>query len=239
MGIFKPAKKWIVPLLAALIGIGAGLIFFPSEQEHHYRKWQSLLGGPQGHAYEISTFYSRDEETASKSRGYWSDARSSYNVQTPVSDESSFEFEVFIEEETFYVNSGGEWSKGNRPHRVIDELRPLDDPFSWVSSLIEEADSVEYSKKGGTVSYKAHFQSMNEVDFRGIMLKKQIDTTLTMSLVDGNWESLSLKAQPERPDEIGVLQSYPETITYEMEFSVFDGEVPAKPEEAIEAEPLD
>jgi hypothetical protein len=85
----------------------------------------------------------------------------------------------------------------------------------------------------------ATFVAFNEIDFRGILLKDQLETTLTMVMENEQLHSITFQAQPIKPDNIGILTSYPENITYDMQFSLFEGELPPVPKEGLESEEIE
>ncbi|MFC7061507.1 hypothetical protein [Halobacillus seohaensis] len=233
MGTFRPIKKWFIPLIAIITGTLVGLSFFPSHQEHKYNEWLEELEAFNKRSFTIETEYRKDRETVSYSSGYWSANRSTYHVTTPVSNDSIFEFDVFFEKEHFFTLAGGEWRQGEAPHRIIKELTPLDDFFSWGKLLLKEADKIEKKVKETKTLYKATFHSFDHMDFRGVTLNEQSQTTLIMTLEGGQLHSLNFEVKPIRPVGIDVLQSYPETMTYHIQFSPNDKQVPVVPEKAL------
>ena len=69
MAIFRPIKKWLIPLAAIFLGTAAGFVFFPSQQEYHYKSWQSELNKFSNESYQVSTGYKLDGKLASESTG--------------------------------------------------------------------------------------------------------------------------------------------------------------------------
>ncbi len=239
MVIFRPIKKWLIPLAAIFLGTAAGFVFFPSQQEYHYKSWQSELNKFSNESYQVSTGYKLDGKLASESTGAWSKERSEYKVSTPVSDESTFTFTVFFSKDQFYVQSGGDWNKGQAPHRVLNELAPLDDMFEWSKTVLKEADEIKQIKKQGTTVYTAVFHAFDKLDFRGIMLEDQKDSTLVMTVKGDQLSSIVFHLKTKRPEDINVLQSYPAAISYDIHFSPYSGQIPDVPEQALQAPPLE
>jgi hypothetical protein len=239
MATYRPVKKWLVPLVAVLLGLWIGFSAFPSQQEYQYSTWKEELDQLKSKSYQVETEYKIDGVLASNSEGYWSKNRSSFQVQTPVSDDTMFHFDIYFKGDHFYVKAGDEWQQGEAPHRVLEEIAPLNDFFKWSQSLLEEADKVRKSDNGQRTTYIATFESFNAFDFRGTTLEKQVDTTLVMNLDDDQLQSIVFKVKPKRPDDVGVLMSYPESIQFHADFSVYEKELPPIPEVASEAEQID
>jgi hypothetical protein len=185
--------------------------------------------------YKIETFYHRDNQQVAGSEGHWSSERSNYHVVTPVSDGSEFAFDVYFEGEHFFIYSGDMWRQGKSPHRIVEELSPLDHPFRWSKQLLQKTEKLEVVKEGSRVTYTARFDDMDDFDFRGILLRDQLKTTFIMVTKNGELQSMTFQAQPIKPQEVGVFASYPERITYEMTFASFDKEIPPISKEALES----
>ncbi|KHE66842.1 hypothetical protein, partial [Halobacillus sp. BBL2006] len=201
MATYRPVKKWFVPLLAVLLGLWLGFSVFPSQQEYQYNTWGEELDQLKTKSYQVETEYKIDGELASHSEGYWSKERSHFQVRTPVSDDTMFHFDIYFEGDYFYVKAGDDWQQGEAPHRVLEEIAPLDDFFTWSKSLLEEADEVRKTDNGASTTYTASFDSFDQFDFRGTTLEKQADTTLVMNLEDDQLQSIIFEVQPERPDD--------------------------------------
>jgi hypothetical protein len=169
--------------------------------------------------------YHRDNQQVAGSEGHWSSERSNYHVGTPVSDGSEFAFDVYFEGEHFFIYSGDMWRQGKSPHRIVEELSPLDHPFRWSKQLLQETEQLQISEEGSKVTYMAQFNDLSGFDFRGILLKDQLETTLTMVMENDELHSITFQAQPIKPQEVGVFASYPEEITYEMKFAFFAKEI--------------
>jgi hypothetical protein len=224
MATFKPLKKWLIPIVAACIGFSVGFLLLPSKQDHVFQQWLTILDSLAEQQYDIDTTYQRDGQRVAGSEGIWSTERSTYQITTPVSDGSEFSFSVYFEGSRFFIYSGEEWWQGESPHRFVQELSPLDHPFQWSKKLLQEADQLQINKQGNRVTYMAHFVVFNDIDFRGILLKDQLETTLTMVMENDQLRSIIFQAQPIKPENIGIFTSYPENITYDMQFSLFEGE---------------
>lgn len=239
MATYRPIKKWLIPLLAVAIGFSIGFSFLPSEQEYHYKKWHEAMEKAKDQSYEMQILYVRDEAVYSESTGFWSKDRSNFHISTPVSDDTTFEFDIYLEEKEFFVYSGGGWYKGDLPHRVVEELSPMDQPFEWVQSILKAADKITKNEQGDTEIYKAVFHSFNDIEFQGVLLKEQLDTTLTMELKDDHIVKLTFKARPKRPEEVPILNSYPEILSYEILLSPLKGQIPKPPQEAFSGEKIE
>lgn len=239
MVTYRPVKNWLIPLVAIVVGTYIGFSIIPSHQEFDYHEWVKTIDKLENQPYEIETNFHKDQTTIAISKGYWSAKRSKYHVITPMSDVDNFVFDVFLEKQEFFIFSGNEWNKGEYPHRIIDELSPLDNPFQWIETLLKEADEVSKNTQGDKITYKAVFHSFNDLEFQGILLKKQNDTTLTMLIEKGRIRSISFEANPIKPKEVPILNSYPEYFSYRIEFSLLNGDFPNVPKEAFLGKHLD
>ncbi|MBE4906869.1 hypothetical protein IMZ08_02200 [Bacillus luteolus] len=222
MVTYRPIKKWLLPLLSIIIGLAIGYTVFPSEQQHRLQVWEKALDIYENDNYAIETVYSRDDQLYSSSKGTWTNNRASYDVSTPVSDDTNFNFTVYFMEDKIYVNSGEEWVYGERPHRLIQEFIPLDQPFTWVRDLLKNADEIMIEKADFAVIYRAYFKNFNDIEFRGVRLEEQKNTTLEMTIFNGQLDTIELDAEPIRPKTVGPLVSYPEKLIYRLEFKSSD-----------------
>ncbi len=239
MGTYRPIKKWLLPLLSIIIGLAIGFSVFPSEQQHRLQAWEKALEIYESENFSIETVYTRDDQLYSSSIGTWMHDRASYDVSTPVSDDTNFNFTVYFMEDKIYVNSGEEWVYGERPHRLIQEFIPLDQPFTWVRDLLKNADEIMIDKADFSIIYRAFFKNFNDIEFRGIRLEEQQNTTLEMTIFNGRLDTIELYAEPIRPKTVGPLVSYPEKLVYRLEFNPTDItnlELPADAHSAKELE---
>lgn len=212
----------MLPLLSIIIGLLIGYTVFPSEQQHRLEAWEKALQLYEDEQYSIETVYTRDDQIYSSSKGTWTKNNASYDVTTPVSDDTDFNFAVYFYEDKIYVNSGEEWVYGKRPHRLLQEFTPLDHPFTWVRNLLQNAEEIVIEKADFSVIYRAYFKDFEDIEFRGVRLEKQKDTTLEMNLFNGELDFIQLEAEPIRPDTVGPLVSYPEKLVYRLEFNSTD-----------------
>lgn len=239
MGIFRPWKKWLIPVLAAGVGFAVGFQLLPSKQEHLYQGWLTTLDNLAIKQYKIETLYQKDGQEVASSEGVWSTERSNYQVITPVSDGSEFAFAVYFEGDRFYIHSGDMWRQGESPHRIVEELSPLDHPFRWSELLLQEVDQIQMNEEGSKVSYTAQFNDLSGFDFRGILLKEQLKTNLMMVIENDELQSITFEAQPIKPQEVGIFTSYPEEIRYKMSFVSFGQELPPVSKKALESEKIE
>jgi hypothetical protein len=239
MGIFRPWKKWLIPVIAACIGFAIGFQLFPSKQEHLYQQWLTNLDHLSNKQYKIETYHQKDGKRVASSEGVWSRKRSNYQVSSPVSNGSYFSFAVHFEGNYFYIHSGNMWRQGESPHRIVEELSPLDHPFQWSKLLLQEADQLQMNEDGNKVTYIAKFDDLSNFDFRGTLLKEQLQTNLIMVIENDELQSITFEAEPIKPKEIGLFTSYPEEIRYKMSFVSFDQDIPPVSKEALESEQIE
>jgi hypothetical protein len=239
MATYRPVKKWILPLLSIIIGLAVGYSVFPSEQQHRLKAWKTALEIYEGDSYSIETLYTRDDQIYSSSRGTWMKDIAIYDVTTPVSDDTNFNFTVYFLEDRIYVNSGDEWVYGERPHRLLQEFIPLDQPFTWVQDLLKHSDEIVIEKADFSITYRAFFKDFGDIEFRGVRLEKQKNTTLEMNIFNGQLDFIQLEAEPIRPGTVGPLVSYPEKLVYRLEFTKEKAESVKLPEEALQGEELE
>ncbi|MFZ3577615.1 hypothetical protein [Virgibacillus sp. DJP39] len=239
MATYKPIKKWMIPLLSIIIGGGLGFALFPSNEDHDYNKWISMLETYEENTYQIDSIYQWDNIVYSKSQGIWSNQRSYYEIKTPISDGSEFSFETYLFTDKLYINTNDQWSFVTLPHRFTHELAPLDNPFQWIANLLKHADEFITNKSGDSVIYKATFKRFPAIDFRGTLLSKQKDTHLTMTIKEGEPVSLKWVVNPLRPSNVGPLVSYPDKLNYQLNFVSGSGSVQVLPKEAGEAEEIE
>ncbi|PYZ92194.1 hypothetical protein CR194_15240 [Salipaludibacillus keqinensis] len=237
MATFRPIKKWLVPLLAIIGGFSIGFALFPTAQDHSYQTLVNLLDEASSSNYEVEAEYQFNNEIALTGKGYWSEELTKYSISSPVSDDTSFIFDIYLEGENFYVESDGNWSQATQPHSVIEQMKPLDDPFSWAKEILIEADQITRNK--GEEVYTVYFEFLNDVDFMGYRLQEQESTELSISFSDDKIKEMYFKVVPVRPDDIGIFERYPELMTYDLRFSLVESAPPEIPPEAREAAPLD
>lgn len=240
MVIYRPIKKWFIPLLAVIVGLSIGFFLFPSSQESHYNSWLTLLDDVSLDEYEVKSTYHFDDEIALTSEGFWSEELSKFSMSIPVSDDSQFSFDIYLEGEQLFVDSGGIWSQATSSHTFVNEMAPLDHPFAWMKDILAEADEIRYDKQGEITTFVAVFQRFHNYDFLGYLLKDQIDTTVKMTFDKNEAQSLLINMKPERHDKVGLFEKYPEVIEYNLHFSGLDNQkIPSVPDIAREAEMLD
>ncbi|MBP1949779.1 hypothetical protein [Virgibacillus litoralis] len=239
MAIYKPVKKWLLPLLSIVIGLSMGYALFLSKEDYQYSQWVTLLEDSQTNRYKIESAYKWDNNVYSKSQGIWSEENSYYQIATPISDGDEFSFEAYVFEEEFYLKSSGEWFVGTFPHSFTEELAPLNNPLKWAVDVLKHAEHISKNKNRDYVTYKATFKAFPSIDFRGTLLSKQDNTYLEMTFKRGEPFSLEWVVNPIHPDSLGPLVSYPETLTYRLSFDTTKNTVPALPAEAKEAEEID
>ncbi|HYK73496.1 MAG TPA: hypothetical protein VEV44_10340 [Pseudoneobacillus sp.] len=239
MVTFRPVKNWLIPLLAIMIGSFVGFSFLPSHQEFDYHQWIQRLNEFEQKSYQFETNFVKDDTNVFESRGLWSSKHSQLSIKTPVSDGSSFNFNVYLEKKQFFIFSGNEWKVGEYPHRFMEELSPLDNPFNWSKELLKNAYKITRIKHGEQETFKAFFHLLPEIELNGILLKKQKESSLTMVLEKGEIQSIIFEATPLRPKEVPFLNSYPEKLNYHMDFTLYNGIFPQLPKEAYLGEPID
>ncbi len=232
-------KKWIIPLTAMIVGISIGFSFFPSSQDHHYNQLMTLINEQASRHFEMEGTYFFNEDKALSAEGYWSEELTMFRVTTPVSDDSSFIFDIYIEEDQFYVESNGDWTQASKPHSVIDQMAPLDDPFTWAKGFLENADQLVYTKEASEKTYTGIFDHMENADFMGYRLEKQNDSHLSFVFDEDVLKKMHISIEPIRPDDIGIFERYPELLEYELSFLETEKVMPDIPQKAREAEPLD
>ncbi|WP_442598904.1 hypothetical protein [Neobacillus sp. D3-1R] len=239
MVTFRPVKKWVIPILAIMIGSYIGFSFLPSHQEFAYKQWVQQLNKNEQKSYHVKTNFLKDDSIAFESNGYWSSKHSKFRIETPVSNGSSFQFDVYLEESQFYIHTGNEWRKGQYPHRFIEELSPLDNPFQWCKEILRNADKITRIKQGEKETYTAFFHTFPEIELQGILLKKQKNSSLSISFQKGQIQSMVFKAAPIRPNEVPFLSIYPENMVYQIDFTLYNGKLPNLPKEASSSIPID
>ncbi|WP_187254460.1 hypothetical protein [Alkalicoccus halolimnae] len=230
---WRPAKRWIIPVIAAVVGLAAGWLLFPTQQDYHYQELRSLIDEMEQTKFDVEATYEMDGETALQAAGSYSPGRSIYDISTPVSDDTTFDFTIYLEEETFYAESGGSWSRGERPHPITAEMSPLDDPFSWMKTILPEAD--ELSKQGSTITL--FYNDLDDVDFQGYTLQEQEETTLVVD-TSGEEMTVTFTVNPVRPEDVPILNRYPENMIYSIRFTPRERELEKIPEEAEDGEVL-
>ena len=239
MVIYKPLKKWLVPSVSIVIGLSIGFFIFPSKQEYHLERWNEMLDGYQGLSFKVETLYNRDDQIYSYSQGSWSAELAEYDISTPISDGSDFTFSVYFTDDRLYINSGDEWKFGVRPHRLLQEFIPLDNPFAWTKELLKYADEISVEKENTHLTYRAYFNDLDDLEFRGVILQEQRNTILEMKVIDGDLSTIKLVAEPIRPNTVGPLVSYPEELVYQLEFEVVKGGKLELPTESRGAEEIE
>lgn len=239
MATYRPIKKWLLPILAVLIGFLTGFSIFISKEDHAYSQWVALLTDFEKNTYTLDSNYKWDEKVYSQSHGIWSKDTSYYELTTPISNGEEFSIKTYLFADKFYVYSGRDWFSGNLPHRFMNELAPLDNPFQWTIDILKYAESVNREVDANTTIYHAVFKELPENDFRGTLLNKQENTYLSMTVKDGEPQSLKWVVNPIRPDSIGPFKSYPEKLLYQLNFSKDKDSVPLLPKEAETAEEIE
>ena len=229
----------MIPIVSFLIALSITLWLLPSKMDHQWRQLVTLTKEWEKSNYQIDSTFMFDKEKATKESGEWSHQQSRYQIAAIVSDDSSFDFQVFFEDESFFVLSGGQWYQNKVKTRFVEELTPLDQPFEWVRQLLDEADKIEVITHGEQVKYNVGFNDFNDYDFRGSMLKQQENTTLVVSVIDNKIESITFSVEPIRPESVGVLDRYPRHLLYTMEFNQVQDVDFELPEEAYESELID
>ncbi|WNF36291.1 hypothetical protein RJD24_17855 [Bacillaceae bacterium IKA-2] len=240
MVIYRPIKKWLIPLLAVILGLSIGLSFFPSSQEAHYNSWLKLLDDVSLDDYQVESTYYFDDEIALISEGFWSEDISKYSMSIPVSDDTQFSFDIYLEGEQLFIDSGGVWRQTTSSHTFINEMSPLDHPFAWTKDILAEADEIHYEKQGEITTFVAVFHSFTNYDFLGYLLIDQLETTVTMTFDKNEAQSLLINMKPEKHGKVGIFEKYPEVLKYDLHFFILvDQEFPSIPDIAREAEMLD
>ena len=239
MVTYKPIKKWLIPSVSIVIGLSIGFLLFPSKQEYHLERWNEYLDGYQGQSFMVETLYKRDDQLYSYSQGSWSAELAEYDISTPISDGSDFTFTVYFTDEKLYINSGDEWKFGVRPHRLLQEFIPLDNPFVWTKELLKNAAEISVEEQNTHLTFSARLNDIDDLEFRGVILQEQRNTILEMKVIDGDLSTIKLVAEPIRPNTVGPLVSYPDELVYELEFKgVKEGkaELPVESRGAMEIE---
>lgn len=239
MATFNPVKKWLIPLTAMIVGLSLGYLFFPSSQDYHYQQLMKLIDEQSSQSFETEAAYFFDGQEALTADGYWSKELTYFGVATPVSDNSSFHFDIYMESDHFYVESDGAWTQASIPHSIIAQMEPLDDPFTWAKKFLQNADQLLYSKTKDEKIYTGLFDKFTNTDFMGYRLKDQQDSQLSFVFSEGVLERIHINVEPIRPDDIGTLQRYPEQMEYQIDFTKTLHPPPVIPKEAREAEFLD
>ncbi|WP_102347158.1 hypothetical protein [Bacillus sp. Marseille-P3661] len=240
MAIYRPIKKWLLPLVFALIGLAISLSFFPSKQDAIYKEWTRSLNTLNDQVYEVETSFIVDNTIYSESKGHWNEPLTYYQVTTPFNDGTSFQFDVFFTPEKFYIQSGDEWSYGDMPHRILNEFIPLDDPFNWIENILQDADTITKQATNSTITYKALFEDFSDIEFRGIRLQKQEKTYLIMTINNNGAIGITFDVKPVRPDDIGLFTSYPKSFTYKITLVGNSEEQKIiLPNEALNANPIE
>lgn len=231
---YRPIKKWLVPLLAVIIGITIGYNLFPTKQEHLFKEWNKVLEHTENQTYQMKTIYEQDQRLVSEAEGYWGSKQFQFHVTTVVSDTSEFIFDIFLEDDRFFIHSDSMWFQGKTPHRIMNELSPLDHPFAWSKDILREADQIIKKKNKDHEEYQAVFESLNRFEFNNVFLEEQKNTTLTMTIENDQLTSIYFHAQPIKPENLSALAIYPEEIKYTLLFSTYEGKFSTVPEAALE-----
>lgn len=239
MVTYKPIKNIMIPLVAAIIGISAAIFFMPTKMDVIWKEWNKRLDELSSGTYEVHSIYETDDKLASKEVGIWSNGDSSFKIDVSVSDKSTFSFSVTIEGERLFILSGDEWRQSTTSERFTAELRPLDDPFSWIKETLLYADRVEKKVTNNKTEYIATFLSFDKVDFRSYQLEEQADTTLTMTIMDDGDVSIRFVAHPVRPDYLGLFDIYPEKMVYDMTLKRTEETIEPLPPEAYTSKGMD
>ncbi|PRO66298.1 hypothetical protein [Alkalicoccus urumqiensis] len=229
----RPVKAYLIPMIAAFAGITAGWLLFPTQQDYRYGELRSMLEDMEEESFDVEASYVMEEETALQASGAYGPERSMYSISTPVSNDSTFEFTIHVEEEAFFVESGGDWSRGQRPNPIIQEMSPLDDPFTWMKTILPEADSLET----GDNWTRLHYDVLDDVDFQGYSLQEQEETSLLVER-SGEETTVTFTVHPVRPEDVPTLNRYPESMEYTIRFLPRERPVEPPPPEAEEGEPL-
>jgi hypothetical protein len=128
-----------------------------------------------------------------------------YDIITWISYGTNFTFSLYFSGDKFYIHSGQEWKYGKMPHRLVQEFSPLDNPFAWAEQLLKDADSIWIEEVESEITYTAQFEDLHDVEFRGVILKKQDDTKLELKVSDGEVKHIKFEASPIRPNTVGPL----------------------------------
>ncbi|MBU9712820.1 hypothetical protein [Evansella tamaricis] len=237
MGIYRPVKRWLLPLVAALFGLSIGFHAFPSSIEYHYKNWITVLDENSEFSYQVNGASFYNGNPALVMEGYWSKTLSNYRISSPDGRNS---LTVFLEDDLFFVERNEEWKRGSKPHQVISEMEPLDHPFSWMKDILEDASSVHYEKEGEKETYEAVFDQFHHLEFMDFLLLDQNQSNVIMVINDGFIQSLHLDFSPVRHGGVGDLERYPDSLRYELTFSLIEKvEIPEVPEAARDGEGLD
>jgi hypothetical protein len=233
---FKPLKKWLVPILSALIGISLGLWLFPSQQDAQFKEWIERLEHFEQQQYQVVIDYENDKKTISQETGGWSKERSTYHVDVPLSNGEKFQFDVYFEKDRFFIDGGvSRWVQGKLPHRIHSELTPMDKPFEWSRAILHEAEEINRSEDKDRITYKAIFHNLNEFDFRGLALEEQHLSYMTMVVENDQIRTIEFFAQPKKPEEFSPT-NLPGELKFKISFSEFSGDIPIVPKKAYEGE---
>lgn len=238
MATYRPIKKVIIPIVAALIGLSLSLVFMPTKIDHLYKRWQRELDRLSEHAYRIESTYYLDDELASKEEGIWAQGDSHFAIEVNVSDQSVFAFSFTVEGERLFIHSGNEWRQSTTDERFIEEFAPLDHPFQWMKEMLVFADDIDLQKRDGRLEYIASFSSFDKVDFRGYFLEEQKEATLVWTVQDDELH-VRFNARPIRPDYLGLFDIYPEKVVYDMCLTPTSETIPALPPEAYTSKGID
>lgn len=226
----------MIPIVSLLIALSITLWLLPSRMDHQWKQLLARTKQWETTSYQIDSTFMYDKEKATTERGEWSLQKSHYQIAAIVSDDSSFDFQVYFEDEAFFVLSGDQWYQNKVNTRFVEELAPLDQPFEWVRQLLDEADKIEVITHGEQVKYKVGFNDFNEYDFRGSMLKEQEQSTLIISVIDNQIKSIVFDVQPIRPESVGILDRYPRHLLYTIEFNPVKDVEFQLPKDAYESE---
>ncbi|ADU29603.1 hypothetical protein Bcell_1338 [Evansella cellulosilytica DSM 2522] len=233
MATYRPVKKWLIPLMAIIIGGSAGFYFFPSAHEYHYAQWMQMIEEAKELEYKVEGKYSFNDQPSFTSEGIWSEEKSFFTI---FSERTDYFFHIFIEENVMFVDRQGDWRQASRPHQVFAELSPLDHPFNWTVDMLSDAAKVNYEEDGNQKKYEAIFHEFHHVDVMGYELREQRDTRLEMVFEDNKLSSLIITIKPVRHDEIKDNDKYPEVMEHLIFFEVNEKqEIRIAPEYAHES----
>lgn len=236
MVTYRPVKQIFILILALIIGMSLSFWLIPSKMDYEWNIWRNRTLEWETKDYEINGIYTFDGVKATTEVGDWSEGNSQFNLTSVVSDDSTFQFQVFFEDEKIFIDSGGKWLQTDINSRFVEELTPLYHPFEWIREILNEADKVERIKDGDKTTFRAIFDSFEEFDFRGTLLSKQHKTTLIVIEKNGVIQSVTFEARPIRPDSISILDRYPEQMSYKIDFTEIESAQFVLPKEAYESE---
>jgi hypothetical protein len=240
MGIFRPFKRWMIPLFAALLGLVVGFLVTPSKMDYSYDRMIHLLQQLESGSYRVEGKFSKNNQIVATSTGYWSSGAFTYHIVSPISDGTEFAFEIYSTANRFYINSDEQWYQGSHPHRFMEELSPLPQPFEWQRELLQFTKRIEGSKDDNNqMTYEAYFEHLHGFQLGGYLLEEQRNTTLTLVHSEKRQIFITFNAEPLRPYHLSLFDFYPEQLTYSLTLSEVENAPLSIPPEALEGMQLD